>query len=137
MTKNYFLKSIMLFNGLMFMATALQAQIYFNSQDSGANNGSCWANLDTDLQEALAAVVSGDGIWVAAETYYPTQVTTDRDATFQLKNYKALYGGFTGTETMLFEREWITKVSILSSDLMQNDGLNFAKIDDNSYSNTR
>jgi predicted outer membrane repeat protein len=120
MTKNYFLKSIMLIIGMLLMATASQAQIYVNSTAGGANNGSSWANAYTDLQTALAAAVSPNEIWVAAGTYYPTS-GTDRSISFVMKNNLAIYGGFDGTEDPLTfdlaDRDFVANETILSGDI--------------------
>jgi len=70
-----------------------------------------------DLQYALASVaVSGDEIWVEAGTYKPT-TGTSRDATFQLRNGIALYGGFAGTETARDQRALPPSQTILSGDI--------------------
>jgi hypothetical protein len=93
---------------------------YVNLNATGANNGTSWTDAFTDLQDALNSTCPGiTEIWVAAGTYYPTQVTTGRTATFQLKNGVAIYGGFNGTETLLTERNWTTNITILSGDINQ------------------
>jgi parallel beta-helix repeat protein len=94
---------------------------------SGANDGSTWVNAFLDLQNALAAATAGQEIWVAADTYYPTQ-GTDRSVTFQLKDGVALYAGFAGDENELAERDFVTNVTTLSGDI----GLAASALD-NSY----
>jgi hypothetical protein len=122
MKKNY---SITLSFAFLFLAIQIQAQIYVNSNASGLNNGASWGNAYTSLQDALAAANFGNEIWVAQGTYYPDDgaglTDNDRNATFQLKNGVALYGGFTGTETMLSQRNWKTNITILSGDIIQSN----------------
>lgn len=77
--------------------------------------GDTWANACA-LQTALTNAVSGDEIWVTAGTYKPT-TGTDRNATFQLKNGVALYGGFAGSETARDQRDWVSYPVILSGEL--------------------
>jgi hypothetical protein len=64
----------------------------------GFTSGTCdsWANA-CDLQYALGVAVSGDEIWVASGTYYPTTYT-DRNATFVLIDGVSIIGGFFGTD---------------------------------------
>jgi hypothetical protein len=101
-----------------------QTIYYVNDNASGANNGNSWTNAFTKLQNALAAAVSGDQIWVAAGTYYPDEgaglTNNNRSHSFFLKNGVAIYGGFAGTETNLSERNWNTHVTTLSGDITQN-----------------
>ncbi len=96
-------------------------------------NGSTWATALTSLQDALslartgaATPNSGDDvaeIWVAAGVYKPTTTTNDRNASFQLVANTALYGGFTGVETKLSQRESnpLLNGTVLSGDLLGND----------------
>lgn len=95
--------------------------IYVNQAASGANNGVSWANAYTELHTALAAASGGDELWVAAGLYKPTSELGQVEATFQLKNDVALYGGFAGTETARAERDWTTRSTILSGDIDGND----------------
>jgi predicted outer membrane repeat protein len=86
---------------------------------SGAGDCSTWDDA-CSLQDALTGAVSGDEIWAAAGTYKPT-TDTNRNATFQLVDGVAVYGGFAGTENAREDRDPSTNVSILSGDLNGND----------------
>ena len=107
----------------------LAQQVFFVDADAtGTNTGTTWTNAFTDLQEALAAALSGDEIWVAEGTYKPiipadsANVTdVERNARFQLRNGVGLYGGFAGTETSRDERDISAHPTILSGDLLGND----------------
>ena len=98
---------------------------YVNHASSGANNGNSWEDAFVFLQDALAAAVDGDEVWVATGTYWPDQgagVTEgDRTASFILKNNVGIYGGFTGNELSRAERNWEVNEMILSGDLLEND----------------
>ena len=83
---------------------------------SGSGDGTSWSNASGDLQAMINASNSGDEVWVAAGTYYPT-ISSDRTISFSMKNGVAVYGGFSGTETLLSERNWVDNVCILSGDI--------------------
>ncbi len=95
---------------------------------AGTNDAPCtdWTNA-CQLQTALEKATLGDNIWVAAGIYYPGTTVSD---TFKLKDGVAIYGGFTGTETTLQQRDWETNVTILSGDIDQNDTSNEGIIED-------
>jgi len=83
--------------------------------------GDCYSwDTACDLQTALALAEAGDQVWVAAGIYKPTS-GTDRNATFSLESGVAIYGGFTGTETSLAERDWETNLTTLSGDIGTED----------------
>ena len=65
-------------------------------------------------------------------TYTPT-AGTDRSATFQLIDGVSIYGGFAGSEASLGERDWETNETILSGDLLRDDGPDFTNNSDNSF----
>ncbi len=89
---------------------------YVNAAATGGNAGQSWGNAFTDLQSALKASQSGDQIWVAQGTYKPTS-STDRTISFALKSSVQVYGGFTGTETLLTQRDPVHHVTKLSGDI--------------------
>jgi hypothetical protein len=80
-----------------------EAVIYVKADASGANDGTSWTDAFTDLQNALSLATAGDTLWVAAGTYKPT-TGTNRTAEFVLETGVALFGGFSGVETELSER---------------------------------
>lgn len=103
--------------------------VFVNASATGANNGTSWANAYTSLQDGLdAARRCGlvNEVWVATGTYYPDEgygiINNDRAATFSGKNKLAVYGGFTGTETTLAERNMDSiSATILNGDILKND----------------
>ena len=107
--------------GIIWMFTTTPPNcIFVNAGATGANNGSSWANAYKYLQNALTAAGLGFEIRVAQGTYRPDMDTNhpagtnDRNATFQLKNGVALYGGFpTGGGS----RDPNTYVTSLSGDI--------------------
>ena len=109
---------------LVFGAASIagaQTILYVDLDAAGADNGTSWGDAFTDLQNALAASFGGGyEIWVAEGTYTPG-VQAGRDATFQLLNGVALYGGFAGTEDDRADRDWVLHETILSGDLNGDD----------------
>lgn len=103
----------------------LYVDINVNTSASGYTGaGDSWANAIPELRDALTwAAASWNGgvqgrlqIWVANGTYLPG---ADRTASFRLKNYVELYGGFSGdpSETQLSQRNFKANPTILSGDI--------------------
>ena len=90
------------------------------SVTGGAGDGSTWADAFGTLQDALDAAQPGDQIWVAEGIYTPTQ-GSGCNATFQLPQGVAIYGGFGGAEGDLSERHWSEHLTVLSGDVDGND----------------
>lgn len=110
-------------------------RVYVNSAAPSGGDGANWTTAFKHLQDALttgAGCPNISEIWVARGTYLPDRgegyVAGDRDATFEMHNNIAIYGGFSGSETMLEQRNWTTFVSILSGDIGVTD-----LTDDNSF----
>jgi len=98
--------------------------IYVDQDASGAGNGASWVDAYTDLEPALQVASSGSEIWVAEGVYIPSNQRDPweiRSKTFLLPNGVSLYGGFSGTETTIDERDWEQNPTILSGDLEGND----------------
>jgi hypothetical protein len=101
------------------------ATFYVDIDATGNNDGTSWTNAYTDLQSALNAASSGDDIWLAEGTYYPSvEVDVDnsggsnvREVTFQIPNGVSLYGGFDGSESLLSDRNYFLHTSTLSGDI--------------------
>ncbi len=106
-------------------STVWAATIYVDSNATGSVDGSSWANAYTDLQNAINSATTGDEVWVASSTYYPTSTPnlptpptpSSRYYHFSLKNGVAVYGGFAGTETQLTQRDFELNPTYLSGDV--------------------
>lgn len=92
------------------------AILYVNATATGNNDGTSWKNAFTSLQYALVNAHAEDQIWVAQGTYYPTN-STDSSISFTMVNKVDLYGGFSGNETSILERDWENNKTILSGDI--------------------
>lgn len=103
---------------LLFLGLGMSAQTFVKADAAGANDGTSWENAFTDLQAAFDATTSGD-IWIAAGTYTPVKV--DTNSTFRVHGAVAVYGGFSGTETSLDERDVAANPTILSGDTNGDD----------------
>lgn len=99
------------------------ATIYVTASATG--NGTSWSDA-TDLQSALQQATYGDQIWVAKGTYFPT-TGKDRSASFKVKDGVQVYGGFTGRETSVNQRNTAVNTTVLSGEI------GTSSIDDNSY----
>jgi hypothetical protein len=99
----------------LFNVTPVRAAAVHYVKANGTGDCSTWAKA-CKLQTALTKAVSGDEIWVAAGTHKPT-TGTDRNISFVLKNGVPIYGGFSGTETDSSERNFKTRVTILSGNI--------------------
>ncbi len=94
--------------------------IFVNSNATGNNDGTSWANAYTNLQTAInAATASINELWVAAGTYKPNG--TARTSTFTLKSNIKIYGGFNGSETTRAQRNTNLNLTRLSGDISGND----------------
>lgn len=107
---------------------------YVDSNATGANTGESWANAFKSLQDGIrSALTCGvKEIWVAKGTYYPDHengiASNNREATFGLRKDLAIYGGFSGNETLLSQRNLLLNKTILSGEI-GNTGV----FGDNSY----
>jgi len=100
----------------------------------GENNGRKWKDSYVNLRSALEEATSNpeiNEIWVARGTYRPSN-TGNRSATFRLINNVKVYGGFSGTETALNQRDFLNNKTILSGDINGDDLPNFTNRGDNS-----
>ncbi|HNQ23017.1 MAG TPA: choice-of-anchor Q domain-containing protein [Phycisphaerae bacterium] len=110
---------------------------YVKASASGNGHGTSWANAYRSLKAALDHASQPYSpvteVWVAEGTYKPAGAGGDRAATFTLGSGAAVYGGFTGVETDVSQRDPVRHVTILSGDLNGDDGPGFTNISDNSH----
>ncbi|MCW5554118.1 MAG: hypothetical protein KIS67_18425 [Verrucomicrobiae bacterium] len=116
---------------MLTFAGLVQGVVYVDAAGAGANDGSSWANAYTNLQDALAS--PEDEVWVATGVYRPAPPGGDRNATFQLRSGRTLYGGFAGGETSRTQHDPTMNPTILSGDLLGDDGANWTNGSDNAY----
>ena len=111
-------------------------RLYVNAGGDDSGDGTSWDKAFKTLQKALDCIDSGESIWVAKGTYFPTKdpfgstsPVDARDKTFYIPDGVKIYGGFNGTESTLAERILATEnTTTLSGDLGMKDDNS-----DNSY----
>ncbi len=113
---------------LAALTTHISAQtVYHVDDDAVGGDGSSWATAFNDLQDALTIAEYGDEIWVASGAYRPADI----DASFIIPNGVQLLGGFNGKESAANQARPNANETILSGDLLDNDGPEFSNRDDN------
>ncbi|MFM2305738.1 MAG: hypothetical protein RLZZ367_407, partial [Bacteroidota bacterium] len=91
-------------------------------------DGTSWATAYRELSDALTfgpqpSANNHIQVWVAGGVYKPTS-GQNRFATFELKNYLEIYGGFAGTETALSQNQHLsTNRTFLSGDIGQSQSV--------------
>ena len=98
--------TIVLFMLLMVNLNAETTYYVDAERPDDDGDGSSWATAKQYLQSALALAVDGDEIWVAAETY---------SSAFIIGSGFQIYGGFSGSEEHLEERNWAENETILTN----------------------
>jgi parallel beta-helix repeat protein len=119
--------AILMMSGLfltnVFTINAQTANYFVTESGAGSGDGSSWDNASSDLQAIISSASSGERIFVAGGTYYPTlragNGNSDRDKAFVLNDGVEIYGGFAGTENDLTDRDLTltANATVLSGDL--------------------
>lgn len=93
--------------------------IYVNAEAVGAATGINWEDAFTNLDTAIDNALDGDSIWVSAGVYTPSpsDLSNPRDAAFSLPNGISLFGGFSGIETIVDERDPEFNETTISGDI--------------------
>lgn len=96
------------------------SRVYVNASGSSQSpDGTTWETAYQNLQDGIdLASLYGADVWVAQGTYTPTS-GSDRTLSIELKSGVSVYGGFSGTETMLSQRnpDPQTNNTVLSGDI--------------------
>jgi predicted outer membrane repeat protein len=89
--------SVLIFVLMLIPLVAAQAAVLQVGPD--------WPGMPyADIQSAVTAASAGDEIWVEQGTYALTAMIT-------VNKKLAIYGGFTGSETLRSQRNWVTNVT--------------------------
>ena len=129
------------FAPLVSVPARAQRIVYVDSSAATGGDGTSWGRAFRSLQDGIASARAGDTLWVARGTYRPDDgqgiARGDRNASFALGVPLTVLGGFRGTETHMQQRDLVRNVTLLSGDLLGNDGAMMAidpSRDDNALS---
>lgn len=109
---------LLLIKSLLVLGAYGQSIVYVTPDGAGDQSGRSWSNSlpGTLLPGRVSASLPGTQFWVAAGTYKPT-TTTDRAASFSIATGVSVYGGFTGNESELQQRNYRINKTIFSGDI--------------------
>ena len=109
-----------IFFNLFFISALLfvmqgNAKTIFVKTD-GKGNGESWENALSNLQLAIGIATESDQIWVKTGVYYPTR-TNNRQIPFFIDKPVQIFGGFSGSEKTLKERDFEQFQTIISGEI--------------------
>jgi len=106
--------------GVLLAAAPAQAtRWYVNKANTNPlRDGTSWSRAFTEIQPAINAATANDEIWVAACIYGEARVSfmhipSINTGSLALKANVRLYGGFSGTETSLTQRNWQANETVI------------------------
>ena len=117
---------------VFLMSASAEGAVWFvNKAATGVENGQSWATAYRKIQDAVNAASSDGGgeIWIASGTYNEARASyphgNDDDPAWNtgsliLVEGIKLYGGFSGTEGALLERDVSTNVTIIDGSISRN-----------------
>ncbi|PCJ61797.1 MAG: hypothetical protein COA79_05735 [Planctomycetota bacterium] len=101
-------------NGVSF-STHNKTILYVDADNGTPGNGSSWLNSFDNVQDALTNSAGDDELWIADGSYVPGNVKNIH--TFELLTGVEVYGGFVGTESFRYQRNWKINKTIFSGDI--------------------
>lgn len=101
-------------NALFFVMEGNAKTIYVKTDGKG--NGESWENALSNLQLAIGIATETDQIWVKKGIYYPTK-TSNRQIPFLIDKSVQIFGGFSGIEKELKERDFEQFQTIISGEI--------------------
>jgi len=103
---------VIFFTFLIITATiCAQGQTIRYVKTTGIGNGTSWVDASGDFQSMINASSANDQVWVAKGTYK----NGGYEKSFSMKNGVKIYGGFSGLETSLDQRNWGLNTTILTT----------------------
>jgi len=99
----------------LFFVLPGNAKTIFLTPD-GKGNGESWENALSNIQIAIGIANEGDQIWVKAGTYLPTK-TSNRKIPILIDKSVQIFGGFSGMEKNLSERDFYQFQTIFSGEI--------------------
>ena len=109
---------VILILGTGFVEKVLARVIYVDVNATGAGTGDSWTDAHVYFQWAIGEARAGDELWVAQGRYLPNaRGSADEEDYFQLKNGVAVYGGFSGVETLREARDPAAHETIFSGNI--------------------
>jgi len=123
-------QSILAGLALLIVPQSLAAKtIFVKSGASGMATGANWSDAYGSPHQALAEALPGDQVWIAQGTYTPG-TPFDPNASFVVPDGVSVYGGFSGVESNLSQRDWTTATTTFSGPLPE--GIQIVRVADGS-----
>lgn len=98
-----------LLSSFLISNTALSETYYVKKEGSDSNDGTSWGQAFLTITKAMDEVTTGDSVWVAEGEYKEgSQIT--------IPEYTSLYGGFSGTESDLPERDVESNETVINGE---------------------